>query len=113
MASAGVRHAGIGVIASILTAMSPARPDRVERRHQNFADARIRLVDGVAVEAVELGLAFAEIDVDTGFGKAVWRAMVLLNCEESDGYFRRQFLDGVAARRITAVDEFFRIAVAG
>ena len=69
----GGEHARVGVGPKPCAHRDVGRIDgqRVERRRRDRADAGVRLVNRVTVEAVELGLALAELDIDAGFGKAV------------------------------------------
>src|SRR5215471_8630459 len=44
---------------------------RIERRFDQRPNARVRFAVGISVEAVQLGFAFAEVDVDTCLGKSI------------------------------------------
>ena len=68
-----VEHARVGVGREPGAHRDVGRPhrQRIERRRRQRPDAGVGLVAGVAVEAVQFGLAFAEIDIDAGFGKAI------------------------------------------
>src|SRR5262245_48233002 len=112
--SMAVKHACIRIRAEPRTDRDVSRPhrERVERRRGYWADARIWFVVGIAIEPVELNFPLREIDIDTGFGKAVVthdRAFELLGI---NGDLLGEILNCASTHNIAIVDEFPRTAVA-
>src|SRR5207248_4122908 len=76
--------------------------ERAEGRRRDRAETRVGRVLGIAVEAVELGLALGEIEVDTGASKLVGTADALVKTRGVDGDPLGKLIDGCRANEVAA-----------
>src|SRR5512133_3470629 len=66
---------------------------------------------GVTVEAVQLGLSFAEIDVDTGLGKTIIACDRRAQLPRINTNLARKLVEQKRADKITIVNKLCRIAM--
>ena len=109
------KNARVRVCRKPRTDRDVGRPNRkrIEGRLDQRPYTRVRLVIGIAVEAVQLGFAFAEIDVDTGLGKPIVARdrVTQLPCINTNPVGK--FSKIRRADNVPVVDELFGVAMTG